>query len=234
MQYFQTQAIILQKIPINDFKFIIKLFSEKKGLISASVEINNFIQPALFQPPNISNIQLIQNKKDKFFIKDISPVYIYKELHLDFKKNIIAQFITEILIKSIKEELIDEKLFELSKKTLINLDNNTYQNINFVHLDFIKNFLLISGHFPINNYNSHNQYFNLSEGRFVRSPNISTLSKEDSLLIHQFFFTDIENIPSVPVLNLTHILLNYIQHHLSISSIQSLTMLKEALLEFEL
>jgi DNA repair protein RecO (recombination protein O) len=234
MQFIQTPAIILQKIPINDFKFIIKLFSEKKGLISASVEINNFIQPALFQPPNITNIQIIQNKNNKYSIKDIAPIYIYKELYLDFKKNTIAQFITEILIKSIKEELTDEKLFQLSKQTFINLDKYVYQNINYVHLEFIKNYLLISGHYPINNYDTYNQYFNPSEGRFVHSQNISTLSKDDSLLIYQFFFTDNENTSSIPVLHLTHILLNYLQLHLSIPSIQSLTMLKEALLEFEL
>lgn len=235
MQFIQTQSIILQKTLINDFKYIIKLYSETHGLISASVEINNFIQAAHVQVPNICHFQLTLNKYQKYAVKDLKPAYIYKQLLNDYKKNIIAQLVTEVILKSVKETFSDTKLFHLLRDSLIQLDNLEQKFLPFYHLYFIKHFLIISGHYPLNNYDSKNIYFSLSDGKFSSVLDQHALPKEDSQCLLYFFFDPkFKMSDGFPVFSMTHHLINYMKHHINIGELQSLPFLKEALMEFQI
>lgn len=236
MEFIQTKAIILNKIQIKDFNYVLKLYTQQKGLITAAVEINHFIQPAYLQVPNIIDVQIVQKKTQRYQIKDIKPSYIYQTLYTDFKKNAIAQFLIEILIKTLKEEeVIDDKIFSLLNSIFIQLDKSNCESLPIVHLLFLREYIVISGHTPLNNFDSLNMYFHLQEGKFISQYNEQTLDKNDSQLFYQFFFDNKQmNWNDIPVFRLTHILLDYMKHHLLLQQIQSLLFLKDALMRFEL
>ncbi len=234
MEQIKTNAIVLQKIQIKDFKFILKLYTHTYGLLSANVELNHFIPSAYLQPPNICDVLILKNKYGKFIIKDIKPTFIYKELYADFRKNIIAQLIVEILIKSMRDELIDKKMFHFIQQSFIQLDGLTTEKLNFFHIHFLKQYIQITGFMPLNNYDAYNIYFDLKDGKFIPHPHPLSLNKENSELICKVFFHEIEDTQDLPVLNITHHLLDYIKCHLGIQHIQTLTLLKEAIMEFNL
>ena len=236
MEFIQTKAIVLNKIQIKDFQYLLKLYTEQKGLITAAVEINHFIQPAHLQVPNIIDVQIVQKKSQRYQIKDIKPSYIYQTLYVDFKKNAIAQFLVEVLIKTLKEEeVINEKIFSLLNSTFIQLDQSNTESLPLFHLLFLREFVILSGHTPLENFDSLNAYFHLQEGKFISHPNEQTLDKNDSQLLYQFFFDNKQlNWKELPVFRLTHILLDYMRHHLLLQQVQSLSFLKDVLMDFEL
>ncbi|GAB4202345.1 MAG: hypothetical protein Fur0023_08130 [Bacteroidia bacterium] len=235
MQYLSTKAIILQKIPFKDFKYIIKLYSEKYGLISADIELRYYVQPAHIQVPNICDLQILQNKYKKNTVKEIKPVYIYKNILTNYQKNIIAQFIAEVLLKTIKEEEhTDPKIFQYAHDILIQLDQSEQKTDDIFHLNFLKKYIELSGHAPLNNYSSAYPYFDLMEGRFVGTLNQHTLSKEDSKHLYCFLFDNISPSANLPVLNITHHLIKYMQYHQGLTELHTLTFLKESLLEYKI
>ena len=229
MLYLQTPAIILQKTQIKDFKYILKILSEKQGLISLDVEINNLIQPAHIQPPNLMDVKIITNKYKKLSALEMKPLYIYQSLYTNYKKNIIAQFISEILIKSIQEELADEKVFHLSFQSFIELDKAPSEELPVFHLHFLKKYITYTGHSPLNNYDDKHPHFHLKEGRFTSYSTPMSLSADDSKYIYQLFFEETFPSTKLPISRLTHYLIDYLKYHLSLQHLHSLPFLKEAI-----
>lgn len=232
MNPIHTTSIILQKVQTKDFKYIVKLYTEKRGLLSAEIEIKHHLQPSYILPPNINDVVLLQNKYKKIYIKDIQPNYIFKHLYSDYKKNIISQFILEILLKSIKEEYADKNTFQFILNTFKTLDCIEESSTPTFHLQFLKQYIQISGYYPVDNFSSTNEYFDLKHGRFSSHPSNTTLSADDSKTLYSFLF-DNNNIQNTPILRLTHIILDYIKIHLSITDIQSLPFLKEGIILLE-
>lgn len=229
MQYLQTPAIILQKTQIKDFKYILKILSEKQGLISLDIEINNLIQPAHIQPPNLMDVKIITNKYKKLSALEMKPLYIYQSLYTNYKKNIIAQFISEILIKTIREELADEKVFHLSFQSFIELDKAPSEALSVFHLHFLKKYIIHTGHSPLNNYDDKHPYFHFTEGRFTSYSTPMSLSADDSKYIYQLFFEETFPATKLPISRLTHHLIDYLKYHLSLQHLHSLPFLKEAI-----
>ncbi|MCX7729482.1 MAG: DNA repair protein RecO C-terminal domain-containing protein [Bacteroidia bacterium] len=235
MKFIQTNAIILQKTQVRDFKYILKFYSESLGLISADIEVQQYLQPAHIQIPNICYIHIIQNKYKKNTIKEIKPLYIYQTIFSNYQKNIIAQFITEIIIKTIKDEYTDPKLFKWIQESLVLLDQSDHVTLEIFHLNFLKKYIELSGLMPLNNYSASNPYFNLVDGRYTSTPSNHTLSAEDSKNLHVFLFSNNPNANhTFPVLNLTHILIDYMKYHYGLQELQTLVFLKESILEFKL
>lgn len=231
MKYISTQGIILQKTIFQDFRYIIQLYSPIYGNISASVETNNLIHPAYIQVPNICQFELVWTKHKKYHIKEIRPIYVYKQIPVDFRKNIISQFIIEIVIKTTRDGFLDEKIFQLLSQSFIELDSS-FKKDHFFHLYFLKKYIQLSGWMPLNNYDNHHVYFDLAEGRFCTHPSPSCLSKEDSQYCFELFFREqIEDI-HYPVWRVTHCVLDYLKYHGNVYSVESLNLLKEALMEF--
>lgn len=237
MQYLSTSAIILKKTLYKDFKYLVQFLSEKNGTFTAEVTLNNYIQPPHLIIPNICTVVILKNKQQKITLKEIKPTYIYKTLLTNIKKTIIAQFIIEILLKTLSENYSDEKLFQFIKHYLVQLDrlDDTDTQLKYIHLNFLKEYINLLGITPLDNYSSQNIYFNLKDGKFTpyQDPT-STLSKEDAYLLHQLFHQNTIDISTLPILSCTHGLLRYLHYHYSSNIIHSLNMLKDTVIEVEL
>ncbi len=230
MEFLQSKAIILQTIVLKDFKCLVKLFTKKYGIISVSAEIGQYIQSGHIQIPNIGEVTITQNKYKKYTLKEIKPSYIYKNILVDLRKNSIVQFIIEILLKTTQETYSDNRLFAFINKKLLELDE-VENNLQSFHLDFIREYIAITGHTPLNNYSPETPYFDISEGRFTSQFTKTSLNTEDSKWLYHFFFEKLSPAKEIPVFRLTHCLLDYLKYHLSLHDVQSLTFLKEVIME---
>jgi len=167
----KTEAIVLNKVKYNDSSIIVNLYTYEIGRVAAIVYLNKSsksgIKPALFSPLNIIETEVkIKDKRNIQNIVNCNNLLNPSNISADIAKTSIALFISEILIKTIREEEPNKELFEFIKKTAITLNDAT-QNVFDIHLFFLKDFAKFSGFEISHNYCPATPYFNLKDGMFL-------------------------------------------------------------------
>lgn len=232
MQFLQSRIILLHKIPFKDFKYYLKVLSENYGLLSVQVELNNYLPPAYIQIPTLADALMIQNKFG-ITIHDLKPYHIYQNIHQNFKKNTLAQFFIEVLIKTSKEQLSDQSFFNYLYDTLLNINNTTESALPEILILSLKKYISLSGIMPLNNFSEHSPYFNTQEGKFVSYYKQGhTLSFEDSQLFHELLFNN-ELPPNKFPFKWLHFMLDYIKYHLDAYHFNSLILLKDVMSDLQ-
>ncbi|MDR2834699.1 MAG: DNA repair protein RecO [Bacteroidales bacterium] len=166
----KTEAIILSKIKYNDFSFITKLYSLELGMVSVLIRFSNSkrakIKPNVFFPLNIVDTEFVmKNTRNIQSINYCNCVFPINNICENVFKFTIAQFISEILIKSIKEEISNPNLYNFIKETVIYLEKSDKPSN--LHLAFLKDFAKALGFGITNNFCRDIPYFNLKEGVFL-------------------------------------------------------------------
>ncbi len=195
----KTQAIILNKVKYGDSSYIVNFYSLDYGRFASIVRIpktsKTGIKPSLLFPLNIVETEV--KLKDTRSIQSIS--YCNRKYNLDalcndIVKTCLAQFIAEVMAKTIKEEEPNTYLFEFIQETILQL-NETVNNISDIHLFFLRDFAKISGFGITHNFSLEMPFFNLKEGLFIpmfTSENES-MDEEESKIMNQFLKTSFNN-----------------------------------------
>lgn len=137
---YKTRGIVLNYIKYKDTSIIVKIYTEEFGLQSyvqngvrsSNAKINKM---SLFQPLLILDMVVYhKNGRDLHRISELKPAYIYQTFHSDVKKITVATFITEILVKCLREEIKNEDMFSFIHNSLITFD---HINSNIFHHQFM-------------------------------------------------------------------------------------------------
>lgn len=126
---FKTRGIPLGYIKYKETSIIAKIYTEEFGLqsyiqngIRSSKNKNTKI--ALFQPLTLLDMVVYHKKgADLHRISELRTSYTYKVLHTDIAKIAIGSFLTEILIKCLKDEIKNEPLFAFLFQSFVALDH---------------------------------------------------------------------------------------------------------------
>lgn len=229
------KAIVLQSIKYGDKKIILKLFSRHNGLLTTAVVVGNSpsskIKPGTVFPLNMLDVQLIKKQNnDVHRLTEASCYYISASVPGSISKLSIAQFLNEILIKSLKEQAPNPHLFDFIEGCLKFLNESGNDHIN-LHVYFLMEFTKYLGIEPHNNY-SPGSFFDCREGRFT-PVNLSFplgLTHEDSLLFSEALRVNCltEKLSNEQRQKLLEILLAYYQMHIpGFSRLKSLEVLRE-------
>ena len=226
------KAIVIQAIKHGDKKFILKLYTHKNGLVTASVALNKNIRSSNIFPLSLINVELVlKQNKDVHQVTEISSYYILSNISGSLSKLSIAQFLNEILIKAIKESATNQHLFEFIESCLIYLNDTETEFVN-LHLYFLLEFTKYFGVEPQNNYSIQAPFFDCRDGQFssmaIAFP--LGLGKEDSLLFSQFLKVNAlkTNLSNHQRQTILEILLAYYRLHFpGFNTIKSLDVLKE-------
>lgn len=139
-------------IKYKDSSIIVKIYTESFGIQSYIVNSirSKTAKPkiALYQPLNL--IDLVVYHKDSAPIHRISEIKITSQLQsipYDFKKTCIGMFLTEVLMKCLREENANPELFNFLNFSILALDNMEKGFENF-HLQFLINFSNYLGFAP--------------------------------------------------------------------------------------
>jgi len=167
----KTEAIVLNKVKYSDNAFIINLYSATIGKFAAIIHINrsskNGIKSAMFSPLNIIETEVkIKDSRSIQSVLNCNNLLNPYNISNNVAKTSIALFITEILLKTIKEEEPNQKLFDFIKKTVLTLNYSANINYDF-HLFFLRDFAKISGFGMTCNCCKDTPFFNLKEGMFL-------------------------------------------------------------------
>lgn len=165
-----TQGIVLHNIRYADKKIISKIYTKDFGLISANINVGSGpkakIKSGVIQPlTQIEFVLSLKENKDIQQISEIKCLFVYTDLQSNFGKLCIAQFLNEILYKSIKEQIPNDDLFDLICHTYQWLDKAEEAYID-THIYFLFELTKHLGFYPINNRNNTLAYFDTLEGKF--------------------------------------------------------------------
>ncbi|HTA83769.1 MAG TPA: DNA repair protein RecO [Bacteroidia bacterium] len=233
-----TEAIVLQLYPYKDNGAVVKLYSKNKGIISCwassihkrtSKTKVNLLQPLAIIKAEINdkeNSSLIQ-------LKEIETSVHTPGISLNIEKSTIAIFLSELLLKLLKESSTDESFYEFIRDSIILLNETPEKCANF-HILFM---VVLSDHLgllPAGNFSPATQYFNLKDGiyeatspmhpHFLAPAESEWLSKLSSFKMEDFYK------PSIPAPSrklLLRGLLEYFELHLAITPLKSHLVLEE-------
>lgn len=185
------KAVVLQAIKHGDKKFILKLFTREHGTITAFAHVGKAatskVKASAILPLTLIDAELIikQNKEIQQ-LTEASCYYVGSGISGSFAKLSIAQFLNEILLKTLKEQGANAHLYEFIE-TCLKFLNDAEDTIN-LHLYFISELTKYLGFEPQNNRSEQYPYFDCREGRFSAAalPMPLGLNKEDSFLFSEF------------------------------------------------
>ncbi|MCK9301957.1 MAG: DNA repair protein RecO [Bacteroidales bacterium] len=175
MEHFKTSAVVLKNISYSETSNIVKLFTDKFGIISCLVKgakrKNAKIPCTYFNELSILDLIICKNKfSDLYNISEIKFKYLYEfvnQYSQDLSKNCIFMFINEILLKCLKEGTQSEELFLFITDALIKLDKTGAISPEF-HIIFLTKLVKYLGFEITGKQYSANAIYNISEGHFTQ------------------------------------------------------------------
>ncbi|MBK5202892.1 MAG: DNA repair protein RecO [Prolixibacteraceae bacterium] len=235
----KTKGIFLRSFKYSDSSVIAHIYTEKFGRQSFiirgihSKKSNTKIN--LFQP--LSILDLIVYEKENRNIQHLKSAGLsvsYGQIPYDIKRNSQVLFITEILMKCLKEEESNPPLFKFLVQSAITLDEKEegISNFSVVFLFQLTRFL---GIFPNNPLKNNSLYFDMESSSFCNVRPFHHYYMEGEITygfceLFQFEFRDMEKLSfsnSIRDMLLSKLLIYYKLHLGLTGEIKSLGVLKE-------
>lgn len=184
----KTKAIVISSLKYQEKSLIVKCLTKTDGIKSYFVNNaftgkNNKQKNSLFQPLNQIEIEAYHKNKgvlERF--KEIKIVNPYQSIYLNIEKTTITLFLSEVLHNVLKEEGSSEELFSFLEAAFLWFDN--HDEIANFHLILLLQITKYLGVYPQNNLES-NTFFEISEGVFVSSQTITSLTLEETTLFRK-------------------------------------------------
>lgn len=237
----KTSGIILQTTNYSDSSLIVKVYTETFGLQSYIINgvrsKRSKNKASLFQP--MALVDLVVSHSEKSNLQRISEINIqhpYSDIPFNMIKSSVTMFLNEMLYRSLKEQHVDEGLYQFIKNSLLILDLKTESCANF-HLLFLVQLSRFLGFYPQNNYSNDTFFFDLHEGRFINQipvhPNF--LDQKSSIILDRLIQANYENVQELKIdkmqrKNLLKSLILFYQVHISsFGEIRSLEVLEEVI-----
>jgi len=235
----KTKGIFLRSFKYSDSSVIAHIYTEKFGRQSFiirgihSKKSNTKIN--LFQPLSILDL-IVYEKEDRNLqhLKSAGLSVSYGQIPYDIKRNSQVLFITEILMKCLKEEESNPPLFEFLVHSAITLDEKEegISNFSVVFLFQLTRFL---GIFPNNPLKNKSLFFDMESSSFCNVRPFHHYYMEGEITsgfceLFQFEFRDMEKLNfsnSIRDLLLSKLLIYYKIHLGLTGEIKSLGVLKE-------
>ena len=181
----QSRAIVLRQIKYSETSLILKIYTEKEGLLSFIAKgvrgKKGKLRLAQFQVLNLLDLSYRETRKSELRqIVDLKVIDPFTDLPFNPIKRTIAIFIAELIQNAIKEQEPNKKLFEFLYNSIhwIDLSEQSYGHF---HLLFMIKFTKYLGFYPMLEGHKDAQYFDLQQGVFsgVRPQNTHYIDSEE-------------------------------------------------------
>ena len=217
-----TEAIALSSQKYSESSIIFKALTKSDGIKSYLIrgiraKKNKTLSPALFQPLTV--LEIDANHKNKGGLETIKSAKIlkpYKNIPYDIIKNSMTLFISELIVKCVKEEEKNEELFDFIVSSFMWLDiSENHQNF---HIHFITKFLKYLGISPHNKHGSND--FDIVNGCFIKSVEKNRMIPQNIVIsLNRFLGTNFDqnNIivnSSLKRKQFLEFMINYLEFHI--------------------
>lgn len=214
-----TKAIILKSTNYTNTSLILQLLTNDYGRISAiikGIRKKNPSKPqSYFLPLNLVNVELAESKNELKTIKDIDLEYLSNSIFHSFNKTSQAIFISEVILKTVREKNKDENLFNFIFNSIKFLNEIEINCANF-HISFLALLTKYIGIFPENTLDSKKQNFDIANGSFLEKKN--TPPSYSEIILKKFFTCKYSELNSIKLNSIqrnevTKILLKFYLFH---------------------
>lgn len=217
-----TEAIALSSQKYSESSIIFKALTKSDGIKSYLIrgiraKKNKTLSPALFQPLTV--LEIDANHKNKGGLETIKSAKIlkpYKNIPYDIIKNSMTLFISELIVKCVKEEEKNEELFDFIVSSFMWLDmSENHQNF---HIHFITKFLKYLGISPHNKHGSND--FDIVNGCFIKSVEKNRMIPQNIVIsLNRFLGTNFDQInitvnSSLKRKQFLEFMINYLEFHI--------------------
>lgn len=244
----KTRGIVLHQVKYSESSIIAYIYTELFGrqsyIIHGVKRRKSLSKGNIIRPLALLEMQVYYNhKKEIQKVKEFSLIHPDTTIPYIITKNTIAQFLSEIIYKTLREEEQNEELFGFLVQSITTLDNSTaISAINIFHIWFLLHFCRYLGFFPRDNYSEQTLYFSIEKSSYTHFFNEKCcLNKTESEFFHSLFDLPITIFLSDSI-NFNHILkttkrevidmlIEYYYLHIGgMAKIKSLSVLKEVFL----
>ena len=237
----KTRGIVLKTTLYSESSVVVKIFTEKFGI--QSYLINGVKKPKAKIPMNILQplhlLDMVVYHKSTTQIQRVSearPSPVFRTIPYHVIKNMIVQFLNEVLYKSVHQQNTDEALFDFVYSAISWFDETDEPNVNF-HLAFLLKLSRFLGFAPHFQSRSDQIYFDLQEGEFTSLPPVHPyfIDKMDAADLSKLFYCPLEKLNEIGINNtkrrflLDKILVYYTLHNASLGQIKSHQILEDVL-----
>jgi DNA repair protein RecO (recombination protein O) len=167
----KTRGIVLKTTTYSESSVVVQVFTEKFGI--QSYLINGVKKPKAKIPMNMLQplhlLEMVVYHKQNTQIQRISEARLmpmFKTIPYDVIKSTIVQFLNEVLYKSIRQQHVDEHLFEYLYNAISWFDETEELSVNF-HLSFLMKLTRFLGFAPRPQGRPDQKYFDLQDGNFT-------------------------------------------------------------------
>ena len=174
MNLHKTKGIVLRSVKYGETSVVVTIFTEAFGIQSYMVNgvrvqtKRSQSKINLFQPSAILQMVVYRNElKNLQRIKESGWAHLYEHIFFDVIKNAVAMFITELLLKCLKQPETGGDLFEFAEDVLLHLDKSEEAEMANYPLFFAVHFATFLGLRIADNYSAINNVLDLQEGLFV-------------------------------------------------------------------
>ena len=184
-----SQGIVLHTFKHGDTSVVARIYTRERGLVSFLIHgyrsKKGGNKAALLQALSLVELQMqIKENRGLQQIKEIRIDFPYQGIPFSTGKTAQVLFLSEVLLKTIKEEERNDELFDFLRNTLLLLDQTPNEIPDF-HLKFLLEFSRFLGFFPQNNFSSETRYFQYTDGVFHHSPGPTCLDLQSSEAVYQ-------------------------------------------------
>lgn len=237
----KTRGIFLHHIDYSETSIIARIYTEKFGtqsyLINGVRKRKSAFQKSIFQPLFLVDLEVYYRPgRDLQRLKDAKASIPFEHIPFEITKSTQAIFLSEVLLKCLKEEEANPQLFDFLYHAIALLDMKQEGIANF-HLAFLFHLTRFLGVYPQKSTDLRTVFFDLEAASFsIHEPfHNHYMNAETTSNFKQLFQFDLGKIEQISLSNrqrtvLLTQLLNYYKLHLDFSGeLKSLPVLKEVL-----
>ena len=167
----KTRGVVIHTIKYSETSVIAKIFTEKFGLRSYIVRgvrgRKSKVRSSHLQHLSLLNLVVYEKGNDGLQnLRETEVAYQFTSIPFQIIKGSMILFLNEVLHKSLHEEESNPGLFNFLFDAVIKLDQfeHSFQDFHLLFLVALSKYL---GFYPLNNFTTHNRYFDLQEGTFT-------------------------------------------------------------------
>ena len=232
----KTRIIVLHTVKHSDSGMVVQCYSDTLGRSACYFFASSkHSRSAMMFPLSILDVVLFSRHQAGSMpvIKEAVQVSASSGIKSDVRKGAIALFVSELLLKTVKETGPDPSMFSFLSNSVLLLDAMDEGVENF-HLHFAVNLCKVLGYMPDDNYSETTPHFNFASGSFTADYTESLCFRpEESELLHQILSTPLTLLPQIKCSGqmrnrFLSKIIEYLSFHVSIrTELKSLSVLRE-------
>lgn len=244
----KLQVIVLHTIKHGDNGLVLQCYSNTSGRISLYMRVaaKNKVTISNLHRLNILDVVAYNNGSSMPTIREMVPVLRLESLRTNIYKNTIAIFLSELLVKSIRESEGNRQLYDFLVSS-INMLEHIGEGVANFHIHFMVHLTRMLGFMPTDNHSQQMPLFDMESALFreplymydKRTGNLQETTQErffppqESMLLHTLLNTRAIKMGGVRCsgelrLSFAKQMIRYLSHHLGTPlEIKSLDILHE-------